>query len=230
MNDQPPPAPPENDRCNCGAALAPGAQYCHNCGRPVTEEAAAEERKRLRMELEAGRAGREQEQEEEGAPKRQAGPPRVGFGNRDAVRASYWGAALAALLGAIPLVNLLCFVWYPAAGFISVYAYRRRTGVRAKPGAGAMLGFITGVLAFAISAAINAIGAVAPGVDFTEALRSQVEQAPGQAETKQQLLEMLENPAAVAMILLISMALWFGVTVAFTTLGGALGAKVMEED
>ena len=97
--------------CTCGAALPEGAEFCPNCGRPLTPEA------------------REQERTLNALPPREEDKPRpIGFSDIHSLRSCYWPAVTAALLANLPLLNLLCFVWHPGAGFYAVHAYRRRTG------------------------------------------------------------------------------------------------------
>jgi hypothetical protein len=187
------------------------------CGRPLQSEPqpAAEDRDDVRETL----------------PKvALAGP--ITFGNPDALRSAYISALIASLLASVPFLNYLCFIWYPAAGFLSVHNYRKRIGEAPSVRGGAKLGWITGVLTFAISLLLGAIGSLLPGqgASLNDLLRQQIEQMPGQEDVKQQFLEMLQNPMALAAIVLFGLVVSFLMTTAFTVLGGALGARVLKKD
>jgi hypothetical protein len=47
-------------------------------------------------------------------------------------------------------VLILPLIWLLAAGFLSVYLYRRRTGFVLSPASGARMGWMTGLFAFLI--------------------------------------------------------------------------------
>ncbi len=208
--------PPEIT-CTCGARTPPNARFCHMCGRPLQEEPQppVEDREDLRETL----------------PKAALAGP-IAFGNPDALRSAYLSALLASLLSSVPLLAYLCFVWYPAAGFLSVHSYRKRIGEAPSVRGGAKLGWITGVLTFAISLLLGAIGSLLPnrGTSLNDLLREQIEQMPGQAELKQQFLELLQNPVALAAIVLFGLVVSFVMTTSLAVLGGALGARVLRKD
>ena len=208
--------PPESI-CTCGARMPSNARFCHMCGRPLHEEPepVVEQREDVRETL----------------PKvALAGP--IAFGNPDALRSAYISALFASLLTNVPFLNYLCFIWYPAAGFLSVHNYRKRVGAAPSVRGGAKLGWITGVLTFAISLLLGAIGSLLPnqGASLNDILRQQIEQTPGQEDLKQQFLEMLQNPMALAVLVLFVLAVSFAMTTGFAVLGGALGAKVLKKD
>ncbi len=197
--------------------MPPNARFCHMCGRPLREEPQP--------------AAPDPEDVRENLPKAALAGP-ISYGNPDALRAAYISALIASLLTHVPFVNYLCFVWYPAAGFLSVHNYRKRIGEAPSVRGGAKLGWITGVLTFAISLFLGAIGSLLPnqGARLNELLRQQIAQTPGQEDIKRQFLEMLQNPLAIAVLVLFVLALTFVMTTGFTALGGALGAKVLKKD
>jgi hypothetical protein len=130
------------ETCNCGAQLVESALFCHKCGRPLREIP---------------------EPETTGAiPVMKIEPvyPPVNFHNPIAVRVSLLMALAATLVFFLPLLNWI------AAGFFAALLYRRRTGYLLKLEAGLRLGWITGVLMFAINLVmltlcwltINAVG------------------------------------------------------------------------
>jgi len=208
-------------RCTCGAELPPNALFCHLCGRPQREEPASREH---------------DESTALGAEESHAEQPRkdvrgISFGNPDVIRAAYPIAVVAAVLGSLPALSLFCFLWYPAAGFASVYLYRRRTGIYLTPSEGAKMGAIAGLLVFAISLLVLTVGFVfGGGADFTAALREVVEQSDYPEELQRSVLRMIENPMMIGLILMIGLFIRFLATAGFTMLGGALGAKVLEKE
>ena len=94
------------------------------------------------------------------------------------------------------------------------------------------MGWITGVFTFVISLAMLAVVFLAPQQDGSviETFRRQISNYPAQEELKRQMLELLDNPSAIAILMLIYVVMFFMLVAGFTTIGGALGAKVLEED
>ncbi|MBI1355196.1 MAG: hypothetical protein GC160_12685 [Acidobacteria bacterium] len=201
-------------RCDCGAEYTAGAEYCPNCGRPLTEEALAKER-----------ALNAFPREPEDAPK--ALPP-VSFGNVDALRACYWPGALAALLVSLPLFGVLCWVWYPAAGFSAVASYRKRSGANLTVAEGAKLGWIAGVITFTLSLVLGALASLV-GEGFGPALEQLRKQfaEQGEAEMAEVVAKLAADPATLATVILIGLALTFLFVTSMTTLGGSLGARIL---
>jgi hypothetical protein len=156
---------------------------------------------------------------------------KVSFGNPDVIRATYPIAVVAAVLGSVPALSLLCFLWYPAAGFLAVYLYRRRTGIFLTPAQGAKLGAITGLLVFAISLLVLTVAFLfGGGADFSAALREAVEKSGYSEELQRSLRRLIDNPVTVSLILMVGLFFRFIATAGFTMLGGALGAKVLEKE
>jgi len=167
------------------------------------------------------------------AEEEESGPvDRVTFGTPGALRSCYWSAAFAAIIMSLPYASLLCFIVYPAAGFYSVYSFRRQTrrGVTLK--AGAKLGFLTGVITFALVLILLTIASTMPGSpgisESLDELETSFEQQ-GDAELVSQVQKLRADPTALALLALISLSVGFGVTTGFATAGGALGAKVLED-
>src|ERR1019366_8127341 len=120
--------------CTCGAQLPPDSLFCHKCGKPQRDVMAPEPEP-------------EPESEAEVAPP----PPAPNFHNLVAVRIAFIVAPVAFLLSWIPALNLILWI---AAGFLAVFFHRRRTGVLLNVRAGVRLGWITGVIMFAITTVI----------------------------------------------------------------------------
>ena len=212
------PASPELT-CTCGAVAPPGARFCPMCARPLVEHAGeAEEPERLF----------ESKPEEPVSLEPERLP--ITLSNPDVIRSCYSSAILAALLGNI--LSYLFFVWYPAAGCFSVYNYRRRTGVFAGVREGARLGLATGAMIFLISLVLFAFALLLAGdtAGLAEAMRQQVGQMSVPSELKQQMLDILQDPTAMAVLLVMSLGVSFVTSLVFSVLGGALGAKILEKE
>lgn len=168
--------------------------------------------------------------EDERGPTETSAP--IGFGNSQALRSAYPAALLAAVLGNIPFLHLLCFIWYPGAGFLTVHNYRKRTGSYPSVSGGAKLGSMTGVFTFVITMVMLAVVMLfaSDSADLAEAIRQQIDQMPGQPDVKRQMREIIRNPTVIAFAFVLYLGVSFLITVGLTALGGALGAKVLEKD
>lgn len=193
--------------CTCGAKLPADARFCHKCGRPLFEQ--------------------DIEPEKPPAPERYPiapPPPEISFRNPLAVRialiVSLFTLCVSALSG--PLFFLPIF-WMLAAGFFSVYLYRRRTGQRLTALSGARMGWITGLFAFLLvmvlfTVIVVALSDPAVATAFIEQLKSR-----GSGIDAQQAVRAFRSPAGIAQGLLG----FFVVCGILPTLGGALGAKLL---
>src|SRR5262249_24476384 len=134
------------DVCTCGAQLPPDARFCHKCGKPQREEPLLQEQfDQLEKQEEAPAVP---------APAPAVEPPPIGFHNGPAVRIAVRVGSLAFFLsrasGQLALPQAFALVWLLAAGFLSVFLYRRRTGQRLSVRSGAHLGWISGIFGFVI--------------------------------------------------------------------------------
>ena len=211
-----------NQTCTCGATAPPEARFCPMCARPFREEY-------QQPDIRDVAAAAREDTAAQGAPAPEE--VSIGFGNPQAIRCAYFGAALAAILSHIPLLNILCFVWYPSAAFFSVYRYRQSTGVYLTPRQGAKLGWITGVLAFAVFLLLFAtVLLFTADATFGEAMRQQIEQMSVPADVKQQMREIIQSPVAMGFVMLFYLGVSFLITAGLSTLGGALAAKVLDKE
>jgi hypothetical protein len=195
------------DICTCGAHLPPDALFCHKCGKPQREILVEEPEER-----------------------RTAGPPPVApvaiaapvvspspalFQSRLAMNIGLKVALGATLFFFLPYVNWL------GAGFFSVFLYRRRTGQRLNVESGVRIGWITGLLMFAIMALLmtgmivvfNAAGGVAAfQTQFKNSIDPKVVTA----------LQSLQSASEVAKML----AQLFVAVNLLSMVGGVIGAKI----
>ncbi|MGI8991305.1 MAG: hypothetical protein ACR2I2_17205 [Bryobacteraceae bacterium] len=140
-------------------------------------------------------------------------------------------ASFAAMLDAIPFLDLLFVVWSVAAGFLSVILYRQRTGQTLSVKGGARMGWITGVLTFAIVTVLITVTFVASGPALGNIYREQLGKVAAQDPNySQAAAHLLESPYTLAMFVLISLLLMFCVFAGACMAGGALGARISRRD
>ena len=194
--------------CTCGAQLPPDALFCHKCGKPQRDivpeasEVQVPEAAALPPEI----------------PEQPVQPAALGFRNGVALRTAFTVAIMAALLSWIPFLNVVLWL---AAGYFAVFLYRRRTGYLLNVRAGVRIGWITGVLVYAIVAVF--FGGFL--VLFNTAGGSAIFQAQFRNSGDPRMLDamkMLQNGPDVALLL---MQLFVFIT-CLSMAGGALGAKL----
>lgn len=144
---------------------------------------------------------------------------------------AWWAAGLGVLAGAIPVIVLLGLppgIGMMVAGFLSVVFYRRRTALtRFTAGLGARLGALCGLMAsggLALSVAVAAT-VFHQGERMQEGVLNLMQQSMPHmlGPPPPQVMAMFKTPLGVALfgVGLITM------TVAFSVLGGLLGAAVL---
>ncbi len=206
------------DVCTCGAQLPPDARFCHKCGKPQYDYPGLEETSEPPPPAPAL-----------AAPPAQS-VPEIGFHNRLAVRAGLIAAIAAVILSVVPLpwvfLRLMPFL---AGGFFAVFLYSRRSGQILSVRSGARIGWITGILAFAIVGVIVAVSVIAilSEPDLAKQIQSQL--PPNDARSSS-IAQALSNPAKLSAELLQSLVVLFVVLTALPIIGGALGAKLLEKE
>src|SRR5262249_10270862 len=204
------------ESCSCGAELPPDARFCHKCGKPQRDE--------IFVEPPAPTA-----------PTPPAPPPvravAPSFHNPVAVRVGLFVASIATLLCLTVPIGLV--IWLPAAGFISVYLFSRRTGQSLSVLNGARMGWIAGILSFLIITVLFTVIAVAlanrPG-GLPEFFREQLSSRSIPRQDLENYIDMLANPVNQAVVYLFFLLFWFMVISVFCAAGGAIGAKVLDKD
>jgi len=196
--------------CTCGTQLVPDSLFCHKCGRP-TREIVVPETVGPAAVLPAA------------PPPPRPEPPPLNFHNGVALRTALLVAISATLLCFIPYLN---FFTFSAAGFFAVFFYRRRTGYFLSMEGGVWMGWITGLLMFAIMACLvtgtwlifRAMGGIAA---FPAEFKAAVD--PKALET---VTKMFESGSDVAKMLLAM----FVYTTLLSMIGGFLGAYMVGRD
>ena len=192
--------------CTCGAQLVSDSLFCHKCGKPqrdiVEPEPPAPQPEAIAL-----------------PPPVPTAAPLPTFRNPVALRIALMIAVFATFLSFLPYLNWL------AAGYFAAFFYRRRTGSRLNLVAGVRMGWITGVLMFAITAALFTAFVVL----FNASSGNAIFQAQIKSMTDprvQEMFKIIQNRTDVALLL---MQLFVFVT-CLSMAGGALGAKLAGRD
>jgi hypothetical protein len=207
------------EHCTCGAQLPEDARFCHKCGKPQRDEPAVHQFELPTPETLVA------------APVTLATPIAPSFHHPVAVRIGLLVASVATLLFlAVPFGFV---IWLPAAGFISVYLFRRRTGQSLSVRGGARMGWIAGILSFLILTVLFTMNAVAlasrPG-GLAGSFREELVARSMPSEQLDAVMKLLANPLYQALLYLFFLLILFTVIAVFCTAGGALGAKVLDKD
>jgi hypothetical protein len=204
--------------CTCGAQLPPDSLFCHKCGKPQREVIAPEPEPESVAEFVPPPP-----EPVDATPQ----PPPLNFHNLVAVRIAFVVAPVAFLLSWIPALNLVLWI---AAGFLAVFFHRRRTGVLLNVRAGVRLGWITGVLMFAITTVIFTltIVPVAANGGIATLFRQQLKN-PSDPNV-QEALRMLESAPGLVTVLLVMLFMLFVFITLLSMAGGALGAKFVSRN
>jgi hypothetical protein len=193
--------------CSCGAQLPPDALFCHKCGKPQREILAPEVETHAAAEVLPL------------PPLAQPAAVAMSFRNTAAVRIALMVAATATILGFfLPFLNWL------AAGFFAVFFYRRRTGLLLNVSAGVRMGWITGVLAFVLSAISFTIQVVP---NLSNLIQERLKNLPGQDPALvQQMARFFQSGPGMATAVMFSLAAMFILITMLSMAGGALAAKL----
>jgi hypothetical protein len=205
----------------CGATLASPELFCPHCGAP-------------QLRLEAG---------DEQAPLQSNGN---GSGFRANQLISWRPAVQAALLVAVPvgaLSSLLDFgiIWVLAGGFCAIALYQRKTSFLVQPGSGWRIGMLVGVLAAFLSTLVDGISMVVERyglhhgasidqrlIALTQQMTEQmVRQNPEAAQQIPWFIQFWRSPDGHAAIVLFMSAFAALMMVAFSSVGGAVGARIL---
>lgn len=202
------------------------ARFCHRCGRPLdgidpmpeeTPEPTPEPVPVIEIEFEP--------------------PPPITFRNGLAVRVGLIASALSivlllfgGLMGAMAL-NMLFLVFVSAfAGFYAVLLYKRRSGQVLDVRAGARLGWMTGIFSFVMNTILFTLTmlALSERGGLAELYRESATKMGVPQATMEQALKTFQDPAMVAVFLAVSLLLMFLFYTVASSLGGALGAKLLD--
>jgi hypothetical protein len=202
--------------CTCGTELPPDARFCHKCGKPQREEPVADA------------LSREGQPPVVPAAAAVVAPPvPLSFRNPVALRVGLLASALLCLTMMIPGVNYASVVWWLAAGYFSVWIYKRRTGQPLTVRGGAHMGWITGVLSCVLLTVLSAlIMAAIQQAGGLGALKNQFHDLAIDQKTVDEAVKRLQNPLDIVT----SLAETFLLMLFFYAAGGAIGAKILNKD
>ena len=199
--------------CTCGCALPDGAAFCMRCGRPRDGQVhEPPEPEAVEDAIESAESAA------------QTGPDfklLLGIATMPAVLAT----VLRFVVGLLdPILGLLSFLIAGGAGFAAVREYERRCAARASTWLGCGLGALVGALCAVMSLAVQfGIVAMAGGIDgLIERIHRSADTLPWASE----ISGLLEDPVVVMVVLAFGWLLESLFLIAFSSVGGALGAKV----
>jgi len=148
----------------------------------------------------------------------------ISFRNATAVRVAVLAGVPVFLLSAV--AGPLMLAVPVAGGFFAVYLYRRRTGQRVSVLAGARLGWIAGIIVFAIlTMLLTMLVLMLSQPDLVQSMRDQMAKmssiSPDEVTKR---IDLLRTPSSLALVLLDA----FLTYTLLTALGGAVGAKFLD--
>jgi hypothetical protein len=192
------------DTCTCGAQLVDDALFCHKCGRPLRDIPEAESTGSIPV------------------VKIEPVYPPLNFRNGIAVRIGLLMAAGATVIFFLPLLNWM------AAGFFTSLLYRRRTGYLLTFQSGLRLGWITGVLMFAITLVMITVSFAMTNAIGVDAMIASLPSAMKDAFSTQirESVKLFQSTPDVIQLLITD---FIAITL-FSMAGAAVGAKVTQRD
>ena len=201
--------------CTCGAELVPDALFCHKCGKPQREIVVPDTSNWQHAELPPAPP----------VPLPQVQPQALplNFHNPVAVRIALLVAVSATVLSFLPFLN------WTAAGFFAVFFYRRKTGSLLNVGAGARLGWITGLLMFGLWTVLFTAQQVPAALNgrLSTVLQEQLKGLPAQDPMVQQMMGFFQTGPGIFFVLFLSLAAFFLFIIGLSMAGGAIGAKLV---
>ncbi len=153
-----------------------------------------------------------------------ASPERVQW--RDGFPAALTAGIVIAIAWAIPWLSFL--LWGFTGGVLAVLLYQRRHGTAVTSGTGARLGVVAGLLGFVAFAIIASLELLATGGAAMRAMWNQVMQQAAQNPNPavQEMLQRLNSPEGMAVMFTIALVFVLAFFLVFSSIGGALGARL----
>lgn len=202
------------DTCSCGTELPADALFCHKCGKPQRHIQAVEP---PAPAVEAPLP----------PPTPLPQPLPLNFHNPIAVRIAFLVALVTALMSWLPVLNI---VMWAGAGFFAVFLYRRRTGYLLSVRAGVQMGWITGVMSYAITIVFFTVTVLPTALSGGIGALFQAQFKNVTDPNMQEALKMFESGPGLAFLLVFTLFMLFVFICALSIAGGALGAKVVGQD
>jgi len=208
--------------CTCGAQLPPDARFCHKCGKPQYDYPAIEDERVEPVPPPAVAA----------APVVQP-PLEISFHNRLAVRIGFLAALMAVLAihafasGPVPAVPGR--VSHRIPGRLYIFALDRPSSHHPQWSAH---GLDTGIFSFTFATAFFTITIVAISSQgkIADFFREHQDQLHLRGDQLSAMTKLLEDPAGLVGLIVVTLLMLFILLTALPMLGGALGAKVLEKE
>jgi hypothetical protein len=211
------------------------ARFCHRCGRPLNGIDPAPEETAESAEPVAAAQSEPPVVHVVTAPFEQ--PLQISFRNGLAVRVCLVAAGLSLVLllaaGAMgPSALNVVFLSGIAVfgGFYAVWIYGRRSGQFLDVRSGARLGWMTGIFSFVLNTILFTLTmlALSDKGGLAQLYRESANKMGLPKEALEKAVATLQDPNMVAMILVVSLLTMFLVYTVASSLGGALGAKLLD--
>ncbi len=146
---------------------------------------------------------------------------------------TFMATMLMGMLGLFTVAQFfLQIIMTAAGGFYAVYLYRRRTGLYLNSRGGARVGWLTGVFGFVINVVMLTMGMVAMMSQgglaaMFDPAKNGIQAPP---EVAEKVRELASDPQTMIVLLLFALVFLFMTATLAASLGGMLGAKVMEKE
>ena len=214
----------------CGAGIQDGTAFCPSCGAP-----------QIRVNV-------PQPPQTVGSPSFAPGTPAemqppaqpVNLGAIIAPPSGVdWGAArngvlvAGLLMGVVSaLTGLLGFILVIGGGAAAVSRYQRKRGIGTSTGDGAKIGALSGILGYIVFAVIAGVEYVAKPAMIRDALVQAIQHAQTQNPNPatQELYQKFMTPEGLAVLIVVSMAIFFVGFIALSSIGGMLTAAVSRRE
>jgi hypothetical protein len=157
----------------------------------------------------------------------------VNFHNPVAVRTGLLTALIASLTNSLPIpIPGWLLLSQCGAGFLAVYLYGRRTGQPLTVLSGARMGWITGIFSFMIGIVFFTLSilVIMNQGGLAAFFRENMQGRMASSADLDRLIDVMQEPTGLAMVIVLMLVLLFVLFTVFPTLGGALGAKVLQRD
>jgi hypothetical protein len=212
----------------CGSPIQEGTAFCPSCG-------AAQ----IRVNIPAQQSSNDSPTFAPGTPAEMQPPAQpVNLGGIIATQSGIdWhtarsGVLIAGLLMGIVSLLPFGFLLIIGGGALAVSRYQRRRGFGVTKGDGAKIGALSGVIGYVVFAIIAGIQYIVHPAEirqaFTQAIQKAQVQNPNAAA--QEIYQKFMTPEGMAILIALSMAVFFVGFIAFSALGGMLTAAISRRD
>jgi hypothetical protein len=210
----------------CGHTMEEGRPFCPHCGAPQIRVLIAEPAGTIVPSIEAAAIS----DMSAGLPASQTVPVlAVPMQWSQALKPCTLAAGVASLL---MLLGLNPFVGMVSVGFLAVVFYRQgRPGASIRPGTGARLGALSGLICFAMASIVEAMLVLVlhKGAEIRQALLAAINQAAARTSDAQALamFEHFRSPEGLEFLMVFGLLFGLVAAIVLSALSGALGGAVL---